>query len=193
MRKLFISVVVSLDGYVTAPGGEFVAPEWSGDLDRWTGDLRSRADTLVMGRHTWDMMTGYWPAAETAPDMPEPQREVARFMNRSRKIVFSRTLENADAWENSGLAGGDVASVMGAEKRKEGKDIAILGSPLLAQTAIRADVIDEYWLLTLPRLFGGGTRLFDGHALRADLKLLELRQMDTGAVFTRYERLSSVA
>ncbi|QDY69972.1 dihydrofolate reductase family protein [Qingshengfaniella alkalisoli] len=190
MRKVVISMAVSVDGYVNALGGEFAPPAWSEDMDRWTEYLRERCDTLIFGRNTWEMMIRHWPTAEVAADTPEPQREVAKFMNNSRKLVFSRTQPDMSAWKNSVLAKGNVADAIKVEKAREGKDLAILGSPQMAQTAMRSDVIDEYWLLTMPVLLGGGSRLFDGHALRRKLKLLETRALDTGAIFTRYERVS---
>jgi riboflavin biosynthesis pyrimidine reductase len=64
--------------------------------------------------------------------------------------------------------------------------MVIFAGARFAQSAIRLGLIDEYWLLTVPRLFGGGARLFESHALSAALRLYEVRRMDTGAVLTRY-------
>jgi dihydrofolate reductase len=114
-------------------------------------------------------------------------RELARFMNGARKIVFSRTLQNADAWANSSLADCGVAEVVAREKAEAGKDMVIFAGATFAQTALRADVVDAIWLLTIPELFGHGARLFDGHGLRRTLQLSEAMVMDTGAVLTRYE------
>jgi dihydrofolate reductase len=66
--------------------------------------------------------------------------------------------------------------------------MVIFAGPTFAQTAMRENLIDEYWLLTIPKLFGGGARLFQDHALRRDLALIEARVLDTGAVLTRYAR-----
>jgi len=116
MRKLVLSMVLSVDGYANALGGEFVPPAWSADMDRWTFDMIDRFDTLLYGRAAWAEMAAYWPAAEAAPDTPEPHRRVARFMNGSRKIVFSRSLKDAAAWTNSALATGTVADVVAHER-----------------------------------------------------------------------------
>jgi dihydrofolate reductase len=110
-------------------------------------------------------------------------------MNGSRKIVFSRSLKDASAWANSTLATGPVADVVTHERlNATGKDMVVFAGPTFAQTAMRDDLVDEYWLLTIPKLFGGGARLFRDHALRRDLHLLEARTLDTGAVLTRYAR-----
>ncbi len=186
MRKLVLSMVVSLDGYIEGPGGEFIPPDWSADLDRWTLDMADRFDTLLYGRAAWQGMAAYWPGAETDPAAPEPHRRLARFMNGARKIVFSRTMQDAGGWANSTVAAAGLAETVEAERAKSGRDMVIFAGARFAQTAIRADLIDEYWLLTLPMLFGGGLRLFENHGLRRKFMLDECRAMDTGAVLTRY-------
>lgn len=131
-------------------------------------------------------MAAFWPRAETSPDTPAPQRKLAKFMNSSRKIVFSRSLSDAGAWQNSELADRPLPEIVERERRGSGKDMVIFAGAKFAQTALRADIVDEYWLLTLPMLFGHGSRLFEGHGLLKKLALEEVRQMDTGAVLTRY-------
>jgi dihydrofolate reductase len=189
MRKLVLSMVLSVDGYANALGGEFVPPAWSADMDRWTFDMIDRFDTLLYGRAAWAEMAAYWPAAEQSAESPEPHRRVARFMNGSRKIVFSRSLKDATAWTNSTIATGTVADVVRQERLSASdKDLVIFAGPTFAQTVMRENLIDEYWLLTMPKLFGGGARLFQDHALRQDLALIEARVLDTGSVLTRYVR-----
>lgn len=189
MRKLVVSMVQSVDGYINGPGHEPLIPEWSSDLDQWTFDMIERFDTLLYGRAAWQEMAAFWPNAETNPETPEAQRKLAKFMNGSRKIVFSRTLQDADAWQNSTLANHGIETVVEDLRKGQGKDMVIFAGAAFAQEAMRADVVDEIWLLTVPLLFGHGTRLFDGHTFRTNLMLTEAKQMDTGAVSTRYVRV----
>lgn len=185
-RTCVLSMVVSVDGYINGPGGEFIAPVWSNDLDAWTQSHAARYDTMLFGRAAWESLADYWPAAETDPDTPPAARDLARFMNRSRKIVFSRTLHDVGKWANSEIADADVATLVTREKARPGKDMVIFAGARFAQTALAAGVVDELSLLVIPELFGHGTRLFDGHALRSKLELVEARVMDTGAVLHRY-------
>jgi dihydrofolate reductase len=180
-------MVVSVDGYINGPGGEFIGPEWSGDLDAWASEVATRFDTLLYGRAAWEGMAGYWPDAETDPATPHPARDLARFMNGARKIVFTRTLQDVSRWANSEIATGDVAAIVAREKGRPGRDIAIFPGARFAQTALAAGVVDELALLVIPELLGHGTRLFEGHALRRRLKHAETRVMDTGAVLQRYK------
>lgn len=188
MRKLVLSMVQSVDGYINGPGREPLIPQWSSDLDQWTFDMIERFDTLLYGRAAWQEMAAFWPGAETSSQTPEPQRELAKFMNGSRKIVFSRTLRDATAWKNSVLAKDSITNTVGELRENSGKDMVIFAGAAFAQEAMRADLVDEIWLLTVPMLFGHGTRLFEGHSMRAGLMLNEVTQMDTGAVSTRYVR-----
>lgn len=188
MRKLVLSMFQSLDGYIEGLGGRFVAPAWSGDLDRWTLEMTERFDTLVLGSVAFRQLAAFWPAAEADPATPEAMRTVARFMNGTRKIVFSRNFDLAGTWANAERAAGEPAEVLAAEKAKAGRDIALFAGARMAQSAMRADIVDEWSILTLPVLLGGGLRLWEDHRLAADLRLLEARPMDTGAILARYER-----
>lgn len=189
-RSCVLSMVVSVDGYINGAGGEFIAPAWSADLDAWTAGHAARYDTMLFGRAAWESLADYWPDAETDPDTPPAARDLARFMNQTRKIVFSRTLEDSVKWANSEIADADVATVVAREKEQAGKDMVIFAGARFAQTALAAGVVDEIALLVIPELFGHGTRLFEGHVLRRNLELVESREMDTGAVLLRYKARS---
>ena len=187
MRKLVLSMFVSLDGYINAAGGEFVGPDWSADLDGWTDSMLERFDTLIYGRTSWEKMAGFWPPALDNPDLTPATKRLARFMNDSRKIVLSRTLADCGDWANSTLANGPLAEVVAREKQKQGKDIALFAGAVAAQSALREGLVDEIWLLTIPALFGHGTRLFEGHGPARSLRLIEGRPLDTGAILARYD------
>lgn len=186
-RSCVLSMVLSVDGYINGAGGEFIAPAWSRDLDAWTDEMPHRYDTLLYGRAAWQEMAAYWPRAEIDPTTPAPARALAQFMNGARKIVFSRTLTDASAWAQSDIADADVATVVAREKAKAGKDMVIFAGARFAQTALAAGAVDALSILVVPELFGHGTRLFEGHALRRRLTLTETRRMDTGAVLLRYD------
>lgn len=188
MRKVVLSIFQSLDGYVEGLGGQFVGPKWSDDLDRWTHEMIQRFDTLVYGSVSFRQMAAYWPAAEVDSETSAPQRELARFMNRTRKIVFSRNFNIESTWENSERATAEPGPVLMEEKARAGRDLVVFAGARMAQSAMRAGVVDEWSLITLPVFFGGGNRLFIDHQFTGDLRLVEVRPMDTGAVLTRYVR-----
>lgn len=201
MRKVVLSMFVSLDGYIEGPNREFIAPPWSADMDRWTAELQDAGDALVFGRVCWQGLAEYWPrlhgrAGAGGTDQPQAEREpsteaeatLARYMNRVPKYVFSRTLQSADAWAASTLVRDDPPALVAQLQQRSGGDIVVLGGADLAGACMRHDLFDEYRLLVAPQLYGGGTRLFADDRPRSQLELIEQRPMDTGAILLRYRR-----
>lgn len=183
---------VGVDGCVNGPGGAFIGPEWSADLDAWTDAMVARYDTLVYGRRCWQDMAEYWPSAPADDTVNASARRLTHFMNDTRKLVFSRTLTTAAAWANSVLADGEIGEVLAREKAAPGGDLVIYGGADFAQAAERTDLIDEYTILTIPTIFGGGSRLFGDSGIQRPLQLLESRRLDTGAVLSHYARIADV-
>ena len=66
-------------------------------------------------------------------------------------------------------------------------DISVAG-PTLAAHAIRAGLVDEYHLLVVPTLLGGGIRVLPGN-VRIKLDLLDERRFGNGMVYLRYHTL----
>ena len=74
-------------------------------------------------------------------------------------------------------------------KQQPGKNLWFLGSPTLAQTFMRDDLIDEYWITVSPVVLGNGKRLFNNLDKPLNLKLLETKTFSGGGVALRYERV----
>jgi dihydrofolate reductase len=89
-RRLIMWNLVTLEGYFEGPKKwdldwhEYV---WGDELEQLSLEQRKSADALLFGRVTYEGMASYWPTATG---------EVAEFMNRVPKVVFSRTLGSAD-------------------------------------------------------------------------------------------------
>jgi len=188
MRKLVLALFMSIDGYIAGPGGEFIGPEWSGDLERhWSGYSLERAGHLLYGRINFLFNKGFWEPAATDPNSPAAGIPHAATMNRLPKTVVSRTLSADPGW-NARLARGDLSSTVAELKQTAAGDIFSFGGAGLAQSLIARDLIDEYRLMITPNLLGDGLRLFAPGFERRQLKLLESKQLDTGAVIVHYER-----
>ena len=179
-------MVVSVDGSINGAGGAFIPPDWSADPDTGAAGHAARHDLMLYGRVAWQAMADCWPSAETDPATPPPARDLARFMNGTRKIVFSHTLGDAGRWASSTVADADVATIVAREKARPGRDMVIFAGARFARTALAAGVVDEVSLLVVPDLFGHGTRLFEGHGPRRRLARVEARTLDTGAILQRH-------
>ena len=122
-RPLRYSINVTLDG--CCDHRAMVADE---DLHRHAAENLARADALLFGRVTYEMMEAAWrPAARTGakPDWMEP---FARTIDAARKYVVSSTLERVD-W-NAELVRGDLGEAVEQLKRESGKGLLVGGVKL---------------------------------------------------------------
>ncbi|RSN04522.1 dihydrofolate reductase family protein [Amycolatopsis roodepoortensis] len=184
MRKLVYAVHTSLDGRIEGPGGEFDWADMGPELSAHSQELTDRADTLLYGRRVWDMMSSYWPQAEEISDHPH-DLEYAPIWRKTPKIVFSRTLEEAD-W-NTEVIGGDLAARVAELKDRPGKDLLLMGGAELATALADHGLIDEFHVVVHPVVLGGGKQVFGG-GVRTDLRLTGTRTMDGRAVLLTYEK-----
>ena len=191
MRKITVSEFVSLDGVMQAPGGAeedtdggfahggWTFPYWHDDIGANILQELNQADTLLLGRRTWQ---GHAEAFEPAPaDDP-----FAGLLNGLRKYVVSTTLKSADAWRNSTIISENVVDEVRKLKEQPGKDIHVDGSSVLVHTLAQADLVDEYQLLVFPIVLGSGKRVFpDGFS--SGLKLIETKTFPSGVILLRYQ------
>jgi dihydrofolate reductase len=192
VRKIIVAEFITLDGVIQAPGGAdedtdggfvhggWTWPYWHDDIGNQFFQAMERADTLLLGRKTWQIHGG---AFEPMP-ASDPFGAV---MNATRKVVVSTTLKSAAAWRNSTIISGNVVEEVRKLKNQPGKDILIDGSSVLIHTLAENDLVDEYSLHVYPLVLGSGKRLFP-EGKRINLKLTGSRALPTGVVFQHYER-----
>jgi dihydrofolate reductase len=179
MRTLRYSINVTLDG--CCDHREMIADE---ELHRHAAENLARADALLFGRVTYEMMEAGWrePAnTEARPDWMEP---FARTIDSARKYVVSSTLARVD-W-NAELLRGDLEQAVRQLKREPGKGI-LTGGVMLPLALAEMRLIDEYEFVVHPRLVGHGPTLFAGLRKSIDLKLVSRLEYGSGAVAMRYE------
>jgi len=154
------------------------------DLHRHAAESLDRADALLLGRVTYEMMESFWRRPAQSGARPPSMELFARTIDAKRKYVVSSTLERVD-W-NAELLRGSLEKAVLQLKRESGKGLLVGGVKLpLALAELR--LIDEYELVVHPRLAGHGPTLFAGLSQRVDLKLLGRRELGSGAVAMRYE------
>ncbi|MQA09957.1 MAG: dihydrofolate reductase [Pseudonocardiaceae bacterium] len=184
MRKILYWVHSSLDGYINGPNGEFDWPAVGPELFEYSYGLNDRVDTFLYGRVVWDLMSGYWPHAESMSD-DEHDLKFAPVWRATPKIVFSRTLGEA-GW-GARVINGNVADEVTALKQQPGKDLLLTGGSGLAATLTDLGLIDEYHITIHPVVLGGGKPLFPAPADCLNLRLTESRTFDGKSVLLRYE------
>jgi dihydrofolate reductase len=188
MRKIITTTWVSLDGYIAGPKGEM---DWIGAIyDEAMGIYEdavvSTADTLILGRVTYQSFAGSWPHVPDNPKASEGEKIYARKLNAMRKLVFSRTLERVE-WNNSSLFKELVPQEIERWKREPGRDMLIYGSASLVGTLTNLGLIDEYQILVHPVILGGGKPLFQEIRNPVKLKLVNSQTNPSGVVVLTYQ------
>jgi dihydrofolate reductase len=158
------------------------------DVHRHAIENLDRADALLFGRVTYEMMETAWrrPAAAGArPEWMQPWMEpFARTIDAASKYVVSSTLDRVD-W-NAELVRGDLGQAVQQLKQEPGKGLFV-GGVTLPLALAELGLIDEYEFVVHPRLAGHGPTLFAGLSKHVDLKLVSRLEFGSGAVAMRYE------
>jgi dihydrofolate reductase len=165
---------VSVDGIVAIPQGDGSVPVMEGQWGLPSEDpelteiklaLVREAGAHLMGRVTYEAMSGYWPTSTHPYAAP---------MNEIPKIVFSNTLERAD-WGEAQIVRGDLAEQIARLKREPGNHLLAHGGAAFVQSLARAGLIDEYRLITHPIAVGGGLPMFKDLRTPLRLELVDAR------------------
>jgi dihydrofolate reductase len=199
MRKLIVSNLMSLDGYYEGRGKDvMVLFDYRREVypldesfDAYNAERLRAADTLLLGRTSYEGFKGYWPSVAEDPSATPITREISRLNNAIAKVVISDSLTAAetDPWRTTTriLRRAAAHEQIAALKRQTGKDILVFGSRTLWNDLLAHDLIDELHLMIGPVVLGAGTPLF------ASQPAVSLRLIDTctwegsGIVLVRYE------
>lgn len=179
MRPLRYAINVTLDGCC-----DHMAIIPDEDTHRHATEGVARADAIILGRVTYGMMEAGWRHPVPAGTRPEWMEPFARTINAAKKYVVSKTLDRVD-W-NSELIRGDLETAIRRLKEAPGTGLAV-GGLTLPRALAELDLIDEYEFMVHPRLAGHGPTLFAGLSRPIDLKLVDRRELGSGAVVLRYE------
>jgi dihydrofolate reductase len=182
MGKLSVFNLVTLDGYFTGQEGDISWHRVDAEFQKYAEENSNSGNTLLFGRVTYELMAGYWPTPEAMKNDPI----VAQGMNRSAKIVFSRTLNKAD-WVNTRLVKDDMLEEVRKLKQQSGKDLTILGSGSIVAQLAQVRLIDEYQVLLNPIVLGKGRTMFEGVKDQFILKLTKTRTFGNGNILLYYE------
>ena len=178
MRPLRYSINITLDGCYDHQ--VMVANE---ELHRHAVANLARADALLFGRVTYELMEAGWrhpPATGTRPDWTVP---FGRTIDAAKKYVVSATLDRVD-W-NAELVRGNLGTAVRRLKREPGKGL-FTGGVKLPLALAELGLIDEYEFIVHPVVAGHGPTLFAGLSERLEFTLVSREEFQSGAVALRY-------
>ncbi|MFD8147240.1 dihydrofolate reductase family protein [Streptomyces sp. NPDC059708] len=178
MRKITAELFVSLDGVVEAPH-EWHFPYFNDEMGAAVDAVVGTADTLLLGRRTYESFAGAWPGREAAGG---EDAAFARRLGDVRKIVVSRGSPDL-GWRNAELLRGDLVEGVRALRREpDGGPVAISGSVSVVRQLLAAGELDRLQLLVHPLAVGRGMRLFEEDVPPVPLRLLSCETFETGVL-----------
>ncbi|TQF74307.1 dihydrofolate reductase [Rhodococcus spelaei] len=190
MPEITAGLFISLDGIVGEPQ-DWHFPYFNDEMGAAVGAQLASADTLLLGRETYDSFAGAWPEREAAGG---EDADMAKALGDARKIVVSRQ-ELEFTWRNSEQLQGDLVEAVTELKQQPGAtSVAMSGSPSVVRQLLEAGLIDELHLLVHPIALRSGKRLFDEGA-PIPLRLISAQTFTTGVlhlVYTSVEAAGSV-
>jgi dihydrofolate reductase len=182
MRKITAGLFISLDGVVEEPG-DWHFPYFNNEMGAAVDAQLGTADTLLLGRKTYDSFAGAWPGREAAGD---EDADFAKTLGDARKIVVSNQVLEF-TWRNSELLRGDLVEAVTALKREPGAtDIAMSGSVSVVRQLLAAGLLDELHLFVHPIAVRRGMRLFDDGPSAIPLRLISSTAFSTGVIYLVY-------
>jgi dihydrofolate reductase len=182
MRRITAGLFISLDGVVEEPGN-WHFPYFDDEMGAAVDGQLGAADTLLLGRKTYDSFAGAWPGREAAGG---DDASFAKTLGDARKIVVSN--QNLQfTWRNSEQLQGDLVEAVTALKNEPGAtDIAMSGSVSVVRQLLDAGLLDELHLLLHPIAVRSGMRLFEEGESRIPLRLVSSRAFSTGVLHLIY-------
>lgn len=198
MRKLILTMSMTLDGFVSDPEGDV---QWifSGDQEAiaWKVEKLGDAGLIVMGSRSFRDMSPFWPTSTSV---------FAPAMNQIPKAVFSKqgpavlepaiaAIKNAksgelqpgaESWSTAHICTGNLADDIARLKAQDGKPIIALGGAVFARSLIAQNLVDEYALMVHPIALGKGVPIFSDLSMPRALELVSSKAFPLGSLAQIY-------
>jgi dihydrofolate reductase len=199
MRKLIVCNLVSLDGYYEGldknvmPLFDYRRESYPEDesFDAYNAERLRAADTLLLGRTSYEGFKGYWPPVAKDPGATPITREISGLDNAIDKVVISDSLteQQTEPWRTTTriVRRVDAHEQIARLKQQPGNDILVFGSRTLWNDLLLNDLVDELHLMIGPVILGAGTPLFAGQP-PVSPRLIDTRTWPgSGIVLVRYD------
>ena len=181
---------ITLDGYLSGSQCEldWHFKYWNEAMAISLKEQLEEADTIIMGRVTFNAMAAYWKNRIQDVCVPREDLAIADMLNSHTKIVFSKTLVHADEWNNSIIIKDNLRTSITCLKKQPGKKLIVYGSHTIVTELVRLNLVDEFRLWVHPVVIGKGKALFKNINETIYLQLYKSKVFSTGVVLLFYSR-----
>jgi dihydrofolate reductase len=190
MRKLILIVQTSFDGFVAGAHGEFDNFIGGEENLQFVCGLTDDADTALFGRVSYQLLESAWPTAADKPNATKSMIKYSNWYNRVPKIVLSKTLQSTHS-ENTRIISDNIPVEINKIKQPGNagsKNILMFGSPTAAHSLVELNLLDGFWLILHPVIFGEGIPLFKEDIKKViPLDLLSAKQLLNGTICLNYD------
>jgi dihydrofolate reductase len=182
MRKITAGLFIAVDGVIEDPQ-DWHFPYFNDEMGVAVDNQLGSADTVLLGRKTYDSFAGAWPDRESAGEEDAP---MAKQLGDLRKVVVSRKpLEFT--WRNSEQLDGELVEAVAALKADPAvRGVLVPGSISVVQQLLAAGLVDELRLLVHPVAARSGRRLFDDGDAPYHLAVRATEVFPTGVIRVIY-------
>lgn len=175
MRKLFLFIATSLDGYIAKPNDDlsFLKLVEKEGEDYGYAKFTDTIDTIILGRKTYDYVV----------------KEIgsSHYDNGNRNVYVITRTERQSAGKTTFYTG-NLAELVQRLKSENGKNIYCDGGAEIINELLKNDLIDELIISVIPILLGNGTRLFKDNRPEQALEFVNTKSFQTGLVQLHYKR-----
>jgi len=175
MRKVVLGLGISLDGYIARRNGDvdflFMPKDYS------MADFFAGVDTAFMGRKTYDIAKKLGGGS---------------FGPKMAAYVFSRKRSPGDR-DGVTFTNRSPAALVGQLRKRDGKDIWLMGGGELIRDFLKADLVDELYIGVVQILLGEGLPLFPAGFPQREFALIENKSFSRGLIALKYKRVRGKA
>ena len=185
MRELTLIVQTSFDGFVAGPKGEFDNFLGGEENLEFVCSLTDSADAALLGRVSYQLLNSDWPTTANKPGATKNEIKYSRWYNAVPKYVLSNTLKVNDS-EKTLIISENIETEINHIKQQPGKTILIFGCPTTVQYLFELNLVDSFWIIVHPVIFGQGIPFFRQRETKINLGLVDTKLLSNGTFCHKY-------
>ena len=186
MRNLILIVHTSFDGFVAGTKGEFDNFTPGEESLEFVCSVTNDSDAALFGRVSFQLLESHWPTAADSPNASKNAIHYSNWYNSVPKYVLSKSLQPGNS-KNSFIINENIAEEINKIKNSGDKNILMFGGPTAAHSLIELNLLDGFWLILHPVIFGEGIPLFKEDIKKViKLNLAASKQLSNGIMALNY-------